>query len=114
MCSKSAVQRAEYLEEDRIEHIHGFSHCRCRNKLVNSNNSCSRYRKTVSIKMRKTDLPEDQQCHYNSNTGYCRLSRIDEIDLIKRTDPKKLHLIVDQIVTERGVKFFKSLYRDMA
>jgi hypothetical protein len=73
-----------FHEEDRIEHIHGYSHCRCRNiSLPDGSFSCQRYKKTSKIKIRKLNLPEDQQCYYNSNLGYCELSRIDEIDLIQ-------------------------------
>jgi hypothetical protein len=102
---------ADYCEEDRIEHIHGFSHCRCRNKLLPDNSSsCIRF-KIIAIteKSRKQGLPDHQLCRFNSDKGYCQLSRMDELALIKRTNINNLHLIDDRIVTEKGRELIEKL-----
>ena len=100
---------ADYREEDRIEHIHSFSHCRCRNKIEDGNHSCKRYHRVKTEPFRKVGLPENQLCIHSSDQGYCRLSRIDEVALIKRACPEDRHLIVDRIVTEKGLKLLKTL-----
>jgi len=107
-------KKAEYFEEDRIEHIHGYSHCRCRNKILSDGNfSCAKYSlKQVENKSRKYGLNEDQLCKYNSDQGYCKLSRIDEINLINTTEKSRLHLIVERISTEKGIKLLKTLMQE--
>lgn len=98
----------DFKEEDRIEHIHGYSHCRCRNKLNDGNYSCTAFKKVVAVKYRKVGLPENQLCIHSSDQGYCRLSRLDELALIKKTSPENLHLIVNRISTEKGVRHLRS------
>ena len=100
-------------EDDRIEHINGFSHCRCRNKLLQSGNfSCEKFKMAkIFDNSRKKNLPDHQKCSLSSDQGYCKLSRIDEIDLIKKTGHEKLDLIVDRITTQKGLNFFEKYSR---
>ena len=115
MLKKSVKGVADYDEDDRIEHINGFSHCRCRNKILDSgSNSCPKFKETETVKLRKRGLPADQQCVYNIFLGYCELSRLDEIKLIKTTPSNELHLLANRVVTEKGVALLQqSLFRDL-
>lgn len=102
-----------FNEDDRIEHIHGYSHCRCRNEtLSNGDFSCQRFKLPLKIKFRKLNLPDEQQCCYNSSSGYCELSRINEIELINSI--VKSGLITDRlktipVTTRQGINLLKKM-----
>lgn len=93
----------QYDEEDRIEESKYFSHCRCKNKVLeNGEQACSAF-KLLQIKKAK------QRCAHINDEGYCRLSKLNEILLIKSTPKSELHLIAHRITTEQGIKFLHNL-----
>jgi len=103
----------QFDEEDRIEHIHGFSHCRCKNTiLINGNHSCSEFEiDRITEKSRKHGLREHQQCMYSTDQGYCQFSRLDEVLFIKSKPKSELPLIAERITTEIGIKFLQEAMR---